>query len=155
MGRTQVRRLIAATPRAVYEAMLDPAAVERWKVPDGMSSVVHCFQARVGGRFRVSLTYTDGGEGKTSARTDTYHGRFLELVPETLIVEAVEFETRREELGGVMTIRTALAPAGAGTEVLIDHAGLPQGVREADNRLGTEMALAKLAALLEADGAAQ
>jgi uncharacterized protein YndB with AHSA1/START domain len=149
MGRTEVGRLIAAGPHAVYAAMLDPAAVERWKVPDGMTSVVHEWEPRVGGRFRVSLTYTDGGDGKTTARTDTYHGRFTELVPEELLVEEVEFETDLEELGGVMSIRTTLTNTGDGTEVLIDHTGLPPGVREADNRLGTEMSLAKLAELLE------
>jgi uncharacterized protein YndB with AHSA1/START domain len=150
MGRTRVSRHIRASPQAVYEALLDPAAVARWKVPDGMSSEVHELYPRVGGRFRVSLIYDDGAaQGKSSERTDTYHGRFVELVPGELVVEAVEFETAREELRGEMEIRTSLAPADGGTEVLIDHSGLPPGVAEADNRTGTEMALAKLAALLE------
>jgi hypothetical protein len=48
-----------------------------------------------------------------------------------------------------MRITTTLDPAPNGTGVRIDHTGLPRGVAEADNRLGTEMALAKLAALLE------
>lgn len=149
MGRTQVRRVIAASPQSVYAAMLDPAAVERWKVPDGMTSVVHEWEPRAGGHFRVSLTYTDGGEGKSAAHTDTYHGRFTELVPGELIAEAVEFETTRPDLRGEMAIRTSLVRTGDGTEVLIDHTGLPEGVREEDNRLGTEMSLAKLAELLE------
>jgi hypothetical protein len=47
-------------------------------------------------------------------------------------------------------VTTTLSAVGEGTEVAIDHRGLPAGVAEADNRTGSEMALAKLAALLEA-----
>src|SRR2546426_5810830 len=36
-----------------YRALLDPAAIARWRVPAGMSSHVHEFDAREGGRFRV------------------------------------------------------------------------------------------------------
>lgn len=150
IGHTLVTRGIRASPQAVYDALLDPAAVARWKVPDGMRSEIHEWQPRAGGRFRVSLTYKDAGTGKTRDRTDTYAGHFVELVPGERVVEAVEFETEREDLRGEMTIVTTLEPAQNGTEVRIDHASLPSGVTEADNRLGTEMALAKLAALLEA-----
>lgn len=47
-----------------------------------MTCHVHAFDARVGGKFQVSLTYdAPTGVGKTTAHTDTYHGRFVELVP--------------------------------------------------------------------------
>lgn len=50
-------------------------------VPSGMTSHVHAFDAREGGLFRISLTYDEPtGIGKTTARTDTYHGRFVKLV---------------------------------------------------------------------------
>jgi hypothetical protein len=63
-------------------------------VPDGMSEHVHEFEAREGGRFCVSLTYAEPGElGKTSAPTDTYRGRFRRLVPESQVVEVLEFQT--------------------------------------------------------------
>ena len=49
-------------------------------VPAGMTSHVHTFDAREGGRFRISLTYDDERRaGKTGAHTDTYHGRFVKL----------------------------------------------------------------------------
>ena len=46
-----------------------------------MTSRVHAFDGREGGSFRISLTY-DGqaGTGKTTAHTDTFHGRFVKLV---------------------------------------------------------------------------
>jgi hypothetical protein len=59
----------------VYRALLDPEAVQRWMVPEGMTSHVHSFDTREGGAFRISLTYdTPTTAGKTSARTDTFNG---------------------------------------------------------------------------------
>jgi uncharacterized protein YndB with AHSA1/START domain len=80
-------------PRAmVYRALLDARAVATWKVPTGMTSHVHAFDAREGGCFRVSLTYDEPtGTGKTTAHTDTYHGHFVKLVPNEQVVEMVEF----------------------------------------------------------------
>ena len=98
----------------------------------------------------MSLTYdAPDATGKTAGRTDTYCGRFLRLVPDELLVEAVALETDDEGLRGEMTITTTLADAGAGTDVTMLHEGLPQGVPPEDNETGTAMALAKLAALLE------
>ena len=150
MGSTQVLRHIHAPATAVYQALVDPAAVAAWRVPDGMTSVVHDFEAREGGSFRVSLTYdAPDRAGKTSAHTDSYHGRFVRLVPGEQVVEVVEFETADPALSGEMTLTTTLAEAGGGTDVIMKHVGLPDGVAAADNELGTRMALDKLAALVE------
>ncbi len=74
----------------VYRALLDARAVATWMVPDGMTSHVHAFDAREGGSFRISLTYdAPTGTGKTTAHTDTFHGRFVN----EQVVEVVEFET--------------------------------------------------------------
>jgi len=144
-----MRRIRAPRP-AVYRALLDADAVSRWRVPDGMSSVVHEFDPREGGRFRVSLTYdAPTGTGKTTAHTDTYHGCFRRLIPDEEVVEVLEFETDDPDLSGEMTITTRLADAGEGTEVLMTHEGLPGGVAPQDNELGTRMALDHLAALVE------
>jgi uncharacterized protein YndB with AHSA1/START domain len=147
---TRATRLIRAQRERVYAALLDPAAVARWKVPEGMTCVVHEFEPREGGRLRVSLTYEDTDrEGKTEGRTDTYSGRFVELVPGELIVEADEFETADPALQGEMLITIGLADADRGTELVAVHDGLPPGVAPADNELGWRQALARLAALLE------
>ncbi len=116
-----------------------------------MTSVVHEFEARVGGAFRISLTYDDGmGAGKSAAHTDTFHGRFVELVPDTEVVQAVEFETDDPALQGEMRISYRLVDAEGGTDVLGRHEHLPEGIPAADNELGWTMSLAKLAALVEA-----
>ncbi|MDX6313627.1 MAG: hypothetical protein QOF44_3091 [Streptomyces sp.] len=139
---------------AVYRALLDAAAIAKWRVPAGMSSHVHEFDAREGGSFRISLTYdAPTGTGKSAAHTDTYHGHFVKLVPNEQVVELFEFETADPGLRGEMTMTTTLTEAGDGTDVLIVHEGIPDSVPVADNETGTRMALAHLAELVEANQA--
>lgn len=134
----------------VYRAILDARAVATWMVPTGMTSQVHAFDAREGGFFRISLTYDEPtGAGKTTAHTDTYHGRFVKLVKNEQVVEVIEFETTDPALRGEMTITISLADAG--TDVLAVHDGLPPGLSIADNEVGWREALTKLAALVEKD----
>jgi uncharacterized protein YndB with AHSA1/START domain len=110
MGTTRLSRHIRAPRGRVYQALIDAGAVQQWMVPDSMTSHVHSFDAREGGAFRVSLTYdAPTGTGKTSAQTDTYHGRFVRLVPGEQVVQGVEFETADPALQGEMTI--AVPPA--------------------------------------------
>ena len=153
MTSTRIRRHIDAPRERVYRALLDADAIARWRVPEGMTAHVHELDAREGGAIRVSLTYdAPTGAGKTTPRTDTYHGRFVELVPNERVVEAGEFETMDPALRGEMTITISLAAAGGGTDLVALHEGLPRGVRVADNETGWRMALDKLAALVEAGG---
>lgn len=148
---TRVRQHVKAPRASVYAALIDASAVAKWKAPRGMTCHVHAFEAREGGTFRISLTYDASTEsGKTTAHTDTYHGRFVELVPDERVVEVDEFETADPALRGEMTVTITLADADDGTEVLGVHEGLPPGVSSADNRAGWESALARLAALVEA-----
>jgi uncharacterized protein YndB with AHSA1/START domain len=143
-------RHIDAPREMVYRALLDPDAVAKWKVPDGMTCHVHEFDPREGGSIRVSLTYEElTAAGKTSAHTDTYRGRFVKLVRDEQVVEVDEFETNDPALRGEMTITISLADADGGTDLLAVHDGLPAGVSPADNETGWRMALAKLAALVE------
>ena len=121
-------------------------------VPDGMTSEVHAFDPREGGSFRISLTYdAPGSTGKTTAHTDTYHGRFVRLVPDEEVLQVVEFETADPSLRGEMTIRFRLTDARRGIQVEATHDRLPPGLSPADNEVGWRMSLGKLAALVEAD----
>jgi uncharacterized protein YndB with AHSA1/START domain len=149
---TQASRHIRAPRSAVYRALLDAGAIAQWRVPAGMSSHVHEFDAREGGSFRVSLTYdAPTGTGKSASHTDTYHGHFVKLVPNEQVVEVFEFETADPDLRGEMTMTTTLTDADGGTDVLVVHEGVPDKVPPADNETGTRMALAKLAKLTEAN----
>jgi len=147
---TRIHRHINAPREAVYRALLDPQAMAKWKVPDGMTAHVHAFEPREGGAIRISLTYnTPTGTGKTTAHTDTYHGRFVKLVPNQQVVEVDEFETTDPTLQGEMTITITLTDSDGGTDLVAVHEGLPHGLSPADNEIGWRMALDKLAALVE------
>jgi uncharacterized protein YndB with AHSA1/START domain len=149
---TQITRHIKAPRAKVYDALIDADAIARWKVPAGMTAHVHAFEGREGGTFRISLTYDAlTGTGKTSARTDTYHGRFVQLLPNERVVEVDEFETADPAMRGEMTITITLSDADdGGTDLVAVHDDLPPGVSTADNEAGWQSALARLAALVEA-----
>lgn len=152
MSTTRGARHVRAPRARVYAALLDPGAVQQWMVPDGMTSRIHSFDAREGGTFRISLTYDEPTTaGKTSPRTDSFHGRFVRLVPDTEVVQAVEFETDDPAMQGEMTIIYTLADAGSGTDLVGVHENLPPGVSPADNELGWTMSIEKLAGLVERD----
>jgi uncharacterized protein YndB with AHSA1/START domain len=151
LATTQVTRLIHAPRDAVYRACVDPDALAAWRVPDNMSAEVHEFEARQGGRFRMSLSYDDperSGAGKTTDRTDTFQGRFVELVPGERIVEVIEFESADPSFAGEMRMTTSLADAHDGTSVTVLSEDIPRGIRPEDNEEGTRQALDKLAALV-------
>ena len=155
MSATRIRFHVNAPRASVYRALLDPDAVAAWRVPDGMTCHVHALDAREGGFFRVSLTYAaPTGAGKTSEHTDTYHGRFVKLVPDEEVVEVVEFETADPALRGEMTITTTLTDAeGGGTDIHAVHGDLPPGLSPADNEAGWRQSLARLARFVEAGSA--
>jgi uncharacterized protein YndB with AHSA1/START domain len=148
---TRVSRHIRASRDEVYRALLDPSDVQHWMVPDGMTSQVHSFDASEGGEFRISLTYDlPTSTGKTSAQTDSFHGRFAKLVPGAEVVQVIEFESDDPTMQGEMTITYSLAEADGGTELVGVHENLPPGVAPADNELGWSMSMDKLARLVEA-----
>lgn len=115
-----------------------------------MTSQIHEFEARQGGTFRISLTYElPTNAGKTTAQTDTFHGRFVTLLPDTKVVELVEFDTDDPSMQGEMTITYEFAEVDGGTLLTGVHEDLPPGVSPADNELGWRMSIDKLAALVE------
>jgi uncharacterized protein YndB with AHSA1/START domain len=153
MSTSRLTRHIRAPRASVYRALLDPEAVRVWMVPDGMSSEVHMFEPHEGGTFRISLTYEQPTErGKTSAHTDTFHGRFARLVPDTEVVQVVEFESADPAMRGEMTITYLLADAQGGTDVVGLHENVPPGIKPDDNELGWTMSIDKLARLVEQGG---
>lgn len=150
VSSTRIARHLNEPPARVYRALLDARAVAIWMVPTGMTSQVHEFDAREGGSFRISLTYDEPtGTGKTNAQTDTFHGRFMKLVPNEQLIEVVEFETADPSLRGEMTITISLVDADGDTDLVVVHDGLPPGLSAADNEVGWRSSLAKLATLVE------
>lgn len=147
---TSLTQLIQAPRADVYTALLSAQAVQNWLVPDGMTCQVHAFEPRVGGFFRISLTYdSTAGQGKSSAHTDTYHGTFVELIPNQKVVQIMEFETDDPRMQGEMRVTYELTDAADGTLLHALHDSVPAGISPADNDTGWRMSLAKLKHLLE------
>jgi uncharacterized protein YndB with AHSA1/START domain len=149
---TRVSRIIKAEGKAVYHAFLDPDSVASWLAPNNMRGHVHAVDAREGGTFRMSLTYQNPGHslaGKTSEDTDTFQGRFVELVPDAKIVEVAEFESQDPSFTCEMRMTVSFADANGGTEITILCEDIPKGIRPEDNELGCKESLQKLAAFLE------
>ncbi|MET0998273.1 MAG: SRPBCC family protein [Marmoricola sp.] len=147
MSTTRATRHLHAPRSRVYAALIDPDAIAQWKVPRSMTCEVHEFD---GESFRISLTYDSPDEvGKSSAHTDTYRGRFVELVRDERVVEVDEFETDDPSLAGPMTITITLSDADDGTDLLAVHEGLPAGVAPEDNEVGWRESLDRLAELVE------
>ena len=122
----QLTSIIKAPRARVYQALTDAQAVATWMVPEGMTSRVHHFDAREGGAFRISLTYTTAeGVGKSTAHTDTYHGHFVRLVPDEQVIQTMEFETDQPDMMGEMTTSFTLNEYDGGTKLIAAHDQVP------------------------------
>ena len=144
-------RVIQASPEMLYRALLDPRALVAWLPPEGMTGEFQQFEAREGGRYRMTLTYDDADDapGKSSQHSDVVNGRFVELVRDVRVVQQVEFETDDEEFDGAMTMTWALAKVAAGTEVKITCENVPDGISKDDHAEGLASSLKNLAAYIE------
>ena len=151
-AKTQVSRVVKAPRETVYRAFVEPDAVAAWLPPEGMKGIVHAFNPVEGGAFRMSLVYGEAAKsraGKTTESTDSFHGRFVKLVPNETIVEVFQFESAAGGLHGEMKITVTLADASGGTAVTVLHEGIPEGLPVEDNEKGWKSSLQKLAALVE------
>ncbi|HEX4167244.1 MAG TPA: SRPBCC family protein [Bryobacteraceae bacterium] len=149
---TQVSKIVRASREIIYEACLSAEKLALWRAPENMKAYVHVFDGREGGSYRMSLTYTDPKNttgGKTSEYTDTFQGKFTELVPYEKIVELIQFESPEPTFGGEMRMTTTLVDVREGTEVTVLCENLPAGIRPEDNELGCRSSLRNLARLVE------
>ena len=138
---------ISASREVLYRAFTDPAALEACQAPGDMTGKVHAFDLRVGGGYQMSLFYPESDReavGKSDEREDRFTTRFVELLPPSLIVQAITFESDDPAFAGEMTMTIALEERAGGTEVTIAYEGIPSGIRPEDNELGTRMSLEKL-----------
>lgn len=157
-GRTtRVSKHVRVRPSDVYRVLVDKEMVALWLHPDNMRCVVHEFEPRPNGPFRMSLIYLNpdtGPGGKTTEDTDTFHGRFTQLIPERRVVQVVEFESEQPGMSGEMRVTYDLEDAGDGTRVTVTCEGIPRAVRLEDNERGSAESLQRLSLLVEKAGAA-
>jgi len=119
-GRAQVRRVIPASPEALFDAWTDAEGMARWMRP-GPEMQCRCrLDMRVGGRFEIDMIAPDG---TTLPHTGTY--RVVDR-PRKLVFTWVSAPTGQRE--SVVTIEFRAAKGG--TEIILTHDGLPPAAAE-------------------------
>ena len=151
MPRTDTAaRTIAATPHAIYQALIDPELVVQWLPPAGMTGHIDAFEPHPGGLYRMTLTYDDHTiAGKSGNSSDVVEGRFVALADDQRVVQQFDFASDDPAFAGTMTMVWSLAAVPGGTEVTICCDNVPDGIAKQDHIEGMGASLANLAALLE------
>lgn len=139
----RLHRVLRATPQKVYRAFLDAGALAKWLPPYGYTCTVQEFDARVGGRFRMSFY------NFTSGNAHAFGGEYLELRPH----ERIRYTDRFDDpaMPGVLEVTVSLTPVVCGTELSITQAGIPEAIPLEMCYLGWQESLAQLATLVEPD----
>lgn len=144
-------RLIAATPEKIFAALIDADALTSWLPPSGMTGRFEHFDARPGGSYRLILTYRDAteGHGKATDTSDIVEARFVDIVPNTRVVHAIDFVSDDPAFAGTMTMTWQIVPVGEKTRVEIRAENVPTGISSEDHAIGLESSLANLAEYTE------
>jgi uncharacterized protein YndB with AHSA1/START domain len=145
-------RVIDAPLERVFAALVDREALAAWLPPRGMTARFERFDARPGGSYRLVLTYLDasGSRGKATVDSDIVEARFLDIVPDVRVVQAVDFESGDAAFAGTMTMTWEVtAVDGRTTRLDITADDVPDGISPEDHAVGLASSLANLAAYVE------
>ncbi len=145
--KDEATRLIQASPAKIYRAFIDPVSVATWRPPSTMRCEIFRFEPWQGGTYRMAYRYTEpthAVKGKTNEHTDIFTGRFVQLVRDHKIVEAVRFESTDDRFAGEMILTTTLEDTGAGTLVHVVAEQVPDGISPTDHIQGIQLSLANL-----------
>lgn len=132
-----ITRILKASPKAVYDAWLDPATISRFMAGGADQRVTEArTDPRVGGSFRIVMT---------SDKEIAHQGIYRDLVPHSLI--RFTWESPYSPADSEVTIR--LAPVDGGTEITLTQVKfLSEGARDG-HKGGWTLILERLATALE------
>jgi uncharacterized protein YndB with AHSA1/START domain len=144
-------RVIAAPVGRVFDALVDHDALLVWLPPRGMTARFERFDPTPGGSYRLVLTYADpaGSRGKSSADSDIVETRYVDIVPNTRVVQAVDFVSDDPQFAGTMTMTWDVSAVGGGTRVDVTADDVPDGISAEDHSTGMASSLENLAAYVE------
>lgn len=137
----KLHRVLAAKPEKVYRAFIDPAALSRWLPPEGFTCAVHEFEAKVGGKFRMSFT------NFTTGKSHFFGGEYRELALNHRLQYTDKFED--PNLPGEMLVTVTLKAVSCGTEIHITQENVPEIIPLEHCYLGWQQSLQFLAKLVE------
>lgn len=108
--RLQLTRLIRGKREKVFEAWTRPELVQNWFCPEGLRVVSAEVDARVGGKYRISMKGDDD--------VYTAYGTYQEIVPQQKLV----FTWQWDEHDLVETLVTVeFKDKNGGTEITLTH----------------------------------
>lgn len=136
-----LHRVLAAKPEKVYRAFIDPAALARWLPPEGFTCTVHEFDAKVGGKFRMSFT------NFTTGKSHSFGGEYRELIPNKRLQYTDVFDD--PNLPGEMLVTVTLKEVSCGTEIHITQEKIPEIIPLEHCYVGWQQSLQFLAKLVE------
>jgi uncharacterized protein YndB with AHSA1/START domain len=136
-----VTRLFAAPPGLVYRAWSEADLFRRWWMPKSVSGValVSCeIDMRTGGKYRLEF-------GTGGSDTMTFHGKYLEVVPNARIVwtndegdeGAITTVTFEDQGGGTLLTYHEVYPSSEALEDALQGsaAALPEQLEQLDDVL--------------------
>ncbi|WP_103257969.1 SRPBCC family protein [Tabrizicola aquatica] len=131
-----VTRILKASPKAVYDAWLDPDTIARFMAGGAGQTVTEArTDPRVGGAFRIVMT---------SDKAIPHQGIYLDLVPHRLI--RFTWESLYSPADSEVTIR--LAPVAEGTEVTLTQVRFLSESARDGHRQGWDLILQRLAGVM-------
>lgn len=134
----------------VFDALVDRHALETWLPPGDMTGRFEQFDPTPGGSYRLVLTYaTPASQAKSSADSDIVEVRYLDIVPNERVVQAVDFVSAGPEFAGTMTMTWTVAQEVDGTRVDIIADDVPDGISADDHAEGLASSLDNLARFVE------
>jgi uncharacterized protein YndB with AHSA1/START domain len=133
-----IKRRINAPPAKVYQAWTDPQKMMRWYAPADAETLAAETDTRVGGRFRVLMRTSDGGEHDVS-------GVYREVVPDQKLVFTWAWRSK-PEWESLVTV--TLRRDGDATMLTLTHEQLPDAGERDGHRTGWTGAIDKLERLV-------
>jgi len=139
----RLHRVLRSKPERVYRAFLEPDALVKWMAPHGFTATVHHMEPRVGGTYKMSF------RNFTTGSSNSFGGKYLELVPNERIRHTDAFDD--PNLPGEMQVTVTIKPVLVGVELQIVQEGIPDVIPVEACYLGWQESLTLLTQLVEAE----
>ena len=141
MSTINLHRVLKAAPPKIYTAFLDADAQAKWLPPNGFTCKVHHLDAKVGGTYKMSFTNFSSG------KSNSFGGKYLELIPNEKIRYSDKFDD--PNLPGEMVTTVTIKQVSCGSDVNIVQEGVPDVIPAELCYLGWQESLDQLTKLVE------
>lgn len=136
-----LHRVLKASPKKVYRAFTESAAMASWLPPYGFVCTVQKMDAKPGGEYHMTFINFTSGKGHS------FGGKYVEMKPDEFLKYTDTFDD--PTLPGEMTTSVWLTSVSCGTDIKIIQEGIPAAIPTEMCYLGWQESLEKLAKLVE------